>query len=309
MVAKSLQRQVSGKQIKLDNGTWLEFVFCDRSHGDLRDETAVQRLFAEHQPEYVVHSAARVAGISGNLAFPYKMLVDNLQINTNVINYCVLYKVRKVIAFSSICVFPHDCELMQEDKMQDGPIYPANFFYGVAKRAMDSMIQAAKIEHNITNYCSLIPSNIYGPEDRFCHKYGHIIPALIFKLKRAIDEDGVFEVFGDGSALREFLYIDDCAKTVLHLLKKQEIPDRLIVSSGKEDSIGEVVNILCELAKFDKSRIFWRKDKPNGQTSRKTDITRLKEVFPGFYPKSLADGLKETWNWYCKNQATARNSY
>jgi GDP-L-fucose synthase len=284
-----------------------DFVFCGRSHADLRDWTSTNDLISYEKPDYVINCAARVGGIAGNMAMHADFLYDNLMMNANVLKSCAENGVKKVLSFSSVCVFPDDLALLEEDKMHTGPVYENNFAYGYAKRIVDIHITALRKQYGVTNYCSVIPSNIFGPNDQFDLEYGHVVPSLIHKFYLAKQNGTAVTVWGDGRSLREFMYIDDLADCLLALLDKPSIPQRLNITGEKEQSIKEVVEALVDVTGYD--NVAWDLSKPNGQRCRPTSKARFREYFPDFQYTPIQEGLYKTWNWFCENYPNVRVSY
>ena len=285
-----------------------DFTFLTRKDCDLRIWGEVNPIIESVKPDAVIHTAARVGGIAGNEAMHADFLYDNLMINANVLKSCAINSVKKVLAFSSVCVFPDNLSSLEEDRMHEGPVFQSNFAYGYAKRMVDVHITALKKQYGIQNYCSVIPGNIFGSHDMFSIEYGHVIPSLIHKMYLAKKENKDFDVWGDGNSLREFLYIDDLADILLKLIELKQIPDRLIVSGRKQQSIREIVEILANISKFE-GTIVWDETKPNGQRSRPTSKALFDRLFPNFKYTSVYDGLEETWRWFIENYSHVRTQY
>lgn len=282
------------------------FFLCGQNRIDLRDPTLVKFMFDTFRPDIVINTAARVGGIGGNEAYHFDFAYDNLMINSNIIKNCVDFGVQKLLAFSSVCVFPHDLTLMEEEKMHDGEVFESNFAYGYSKRMVDVLIRAAEKQHGVKNWCSIIPGNIFGENDMFSIEHGHIIPSLIHKLYRAKYLGEEFKVWGDGKSLREFFYVGDLAKILIELID-MDYPNRLIVSGPKEYTISEIVDLLCEVADY--NQVTYEKDKPNGQRSRPTSKKIFNSLFPNFEYSPIKESLSKTWNWFVENYPNVRTKY
>lgn len=282
-----------------------DFYFSSRKDADLRNQYDVQTLFDAIKPDYVIHTAAKVGGIGGNEAQHGSFFYDNILINTYVINEAMRHNVKKLIAFSSVCVFPDNLAHLQEDKMHDGPAYASNFAYAYAKRMVDVQIQAYKKQYGIKNYCSVIPGNIFGEHDYYNTQYGHVIPSLLHKLYLAKQNNTDFTIWGDGKSLREFLYVKDVSKILVRLLALDEIPDRLIISGEKQYSISEIVDILVKVSDFT-GNVVYDTTKPNGQRARPSDLTKLKTLYPDMKYTDLEKALKKSWDWLVNNYNKAR---
>lgn len=283
-----------------------EFITADRSFADLTKEEDVSELFAKVRPTHVIHTAAAVGGIGGNAKSHGRFFRDNILMNTHVIHYAMITNVQKLIAFSSVCAYPDDLRVLQEDKMHLGPVYPSNQYYGYAKRMVDVQIRAYKAQYGIKNYCSVTMGNVAGKFDNFNIESGHVIPVLMHKLYLAKQDNTDFKIWGDGQSLREFLSIDDAAKCCLGLLDLDEVPERIIVSGEKEVSIKEMVDLLIKVADFPADRVVYETDKPNGQRSRPSDKTIFNQYFPNFQYTPAEVWLKDMWLWFCENYEVAR---
>lgn len=278
--------------------------FVSRYHADLTDQNAVRGLFQRFQPDYVIHTAAKVGGIGGNEANHGEFFYDNIRMNSHIIHYAHRYKVKKLIVFSSVCVFPHDLAMLEEDKMHDGKPFESNFAYAYAKRMVDIQIEAYKRQYGVTNFCSVIPGNIFGEHDWYSIEHGHVIPSLIHKLYLAIQDNKPFEIWGDGKSLREFLYVGDVATIILKLLKLETLPQRLIISGSRQYSIQEIVDKLVRISGFN-GVVQYQLDKPNGQRSRPTNLSLLKSLFEMEYT-DIDVALEQSWDWFVNNYQTAR---
>lgn len=281
-----------------------EFLFVNRKIADLTKQDEVEKLFAEHKPNYVIHAAARVGGIGRNLNSPAKQFTDNILMNTHVIHSSYVHNVKKMIAFSSVCAFPKTLEVISEDKLQDGEPYDAHFSYAYSKRMVDVQIQSYKKQYNV-NYCSIIPGNIFGENDNFNLEDGHVVPSLLHKLYLAKENSAPFIVWGDGSSTREFIYAKDLALICMKMLDEvEQLPLRLIVSGREEMSIKRLVELICQQANY--SNVVYDITKPNGQRKRPTDHTLFDSIFQDFSFTPLDKALKETYNWFSKNYHDAR---
>ena len=283
-----------------------KFIFINRSHGDLTNPIYVNAIFRDYKPEYVIHTAAKVGGIGGNMAGHADYFYENILMNTYIIHQCHLNNVKKLLAFSSVCVFPDDVAILREDVMHNGPPFSGNFAYANAKRMVDVQIRAYKSQYGHENWCSIIPGNIYGTHDLYSLSHGHVIPSLIHKLFLAVKYNNpIFPVWGDGQSLREFILADDLASLLVQLITGDEIPERLIVSGYEQHSIADVVNTLVGCSEF-KGRVEWDTTKPNGQRNRQSDLTLMKNLFPNFKHLPFKNGLELSYKWFCDNYPNVR---
>jgi GDP-L-fucose synthase len=259
-------------------------------------------------PDYVIHTAAKVGGIGGNEAYHADFFLQNIKINTNVIDACRRFGVKKLLAFSSVCVFPDGLPLLEESKMHDGPVYESNFAYGYAKRMVDVHIRALEKQYGIKNYCSIIPGNIFGKHDMYSIEHGHIIPSLTHKLYNSVMTGEPFMIWGDGFSRREFIYVNDLAKLLIMMLDLDEIPNRVIISGRENNTIRDVVWMLTDAANFS-GRIIYDTDKPNGQRNRPTSKAVIDSLFPDFKYTPVQVGIDKSWNWFVNNYSNVRTKY
>ena len=284
-----------GSALKRSSGNNL--VFISREDVDLTDFLATRELFREIKPEKVIHLAAAVGGLGGNLVHSGEYFRNNININMNVLESSRLCGVEKLVCFMSTCVFPDKCEYpLKSENLHNGPPHPSNFGYAYAKRMLEVQCSAYRQEWKC-NYSVLIPSNIYGPNDNFSLEEGHVLPALIHRVYRAKMDNQPLVVWGSGSPLREFIFSEDIAELALWALDKYNERSPLIMSSGIETSIGDVVRLIADIVNF-KNEIIFDSKKPDGQYRKPSDVSRLQNLNPNFKWKSLKDGLKETVNWF-----------
>lgn len=282
-----------------------EFVFVGRDMTDLTKESDVEKLFSVFKPEAVIHTAAKVGGIGGNLNEPAEMFYNNMLMNSFVIHHAYKNGVKKLLAFSSVCVFPNNIPVLKEELMHQGEPFFSQFAYAAAKRAIDTQIVAYRQQYGNKNYSSIIPCNIFGKNDMYNTENGHVIPSLIHKIFLAKMENKPLTVWGDGSAQREFIYADDLANIVLKIIDLDEIPERIIVSRTQQYSIKEVVELLCKAADF-KNEVIWDTTKPNGQKARPSDLTLLNSVIGSPEYTDFEQALSESYKWFESNYPNVR---
>ena len=282
----------------------LQFLFSCRVDHDLTNTEHVDRLFGTIEPDYVIHTAARVGGIGRNLSTPAEQYYDNILMNSYVIHHAHLYDVEKLLAFSSVCAFPAGAESLSEGILHDGEPYPAHYSYAYSKRMVDVQIGAYKQQYG-TNYCSVIPGNIFGENDNFNLEDGHVVPSLIHKCLVAKQTGTPLDVWGDGSPYREFLYAKDIARACIELLLRPgELPQKVIVSGEKETQIKELVNLVCDT--FDYHNVNWLTDKPNGQLRRPTNKSVFRQILPDFEYTDLKTAMQNTVKWFEENYPNVR---
>ena len=272
---------------------------------DLTNPKQTESLFKTIRPDGVIHCAGKVGGIGGNSNYKGEYFYDNLMINTNVIESSRRAGVKNLIAFLSTCVFPDDVTYpLTVDQVHLGEPHESNYPYAYAKRMADVQIRAYREQYGL-NYTSIIPSNIYGPNDNFNLDHGHVMPMLIHKLYLAKKNKTDFTVWGSGKPLREFIYSKDIAKIAEWALYNYEGTDPLIVSGDEEVSIKDLVGMLVDEFKF-KGKVIFDETKPDGQYRKPSDNSLIKELLPDFEYTPFEQGIKETVNWFKENYENAR---
>jgi GDP-L-fucose synthase len=272
---------------------------------DLRDRAAVAQLFADLRPDVVVHLAARVGGIGANQVRPAELYLDNLLMGTYVIDEARLRGTAKTVVVGTICSYPkHTPVPFQETSLWQGYPEETNAPYGIAKLAQLVQLQANRDQYGQSGIY-LLPTNLYGPGDKFHPAVSHVIPALIKKCVDAVESGADhIEVWGTGSASREFLYVDDAAEGILLATERYDGPDPVNLGANREMPIKELVGIIVELTGF-KGDVRWDTTKPDGQPRRNVDPSRAKELF-GFEARTgFREGLRETIDWYRSHREEA----
>ena len=276
-----------------------------RNYCDLLNRKQTNRFFSAVKPDGVIHCAGKVGGIGGNSNYKGQYFYENILINTNVIEAARQAGVQNLVSFLSTCVFPDKVSYpLTVDQVHQGDPHDSNYPYAYAKRMADIQIRAYREQYNI-NYTSIIPSNIYGPNDNFSLEHGHVMPMLIHKLYLAKKNKTDFIVWGSGKPLREFIYSKDIAKIAEWVLFNYKGTDPLIVSGDEEISIKDLVGILVDEFKF-KGKVKFDKTKPDGQLRKPSDNSVIKELMPGFEYTPFEKGIKETVSWFIENYESAR---
>jgi GDP-L-fucose synthase len=275
------------------------------SKRDLRDYDKAKFAISMYKPDVVVHCAAKVGGVGANMQFPADFFMDNIRMNTNVIQACQELKIPKLVSFLSTCVFPDKVEYpLDETKIELGPPHTSNFAYAYAKRMADVQIRAFNQQYG-TQYFSVIPCNVYGPNDNYSLEVGHVIPMLIHKCYLAKKNRKTFEVWGDGTPLREFVYSKDVANIVDLLIQKYTGTEPVIISNPTEYSIKQVVDLIVENMGF-KGKVKWLTDKPNGQHRKPSSNAKLLSIIGEYEFTTLEKGLKESIEWFILNYPNVR---
>ena len=253
----------------------------------------------------VIHTAAKVGGVGGNINHKGEFFYQNIMMNTNVIESCRQADVKNLVVFLSTCVFPNDVEYpLTEKKIHLGPPHFSNDAYAYAKRMADIQIRSYREQYGL-NYKSVIPTNIYGINDNFDIENGHVIPSLIHKCFIARETKTPLTIWGSGKPLREFIYNKDVAKLTEWVLENYNEDEPIILSTSEEISIKDVVDIILELMNF-KGEVKWDTDKPDGQFRKPSDNSKIKNYLPDFKFTPLYDGLKETIEWFESNYENIR---
>ncbi len=276
------------------------------SRWDLRRQEDVEAFFRINEPEYVYLAAAKVGGIGFNKDYPGHFIYDNLMIQSNVIHAARKFGVKKLLFLGSSCIYPKMCEQpIKEEYFMTGPLEPTNDAYAIAKIAGIKMCQAYRKQYGF-NAISLMPTNLYGPNDNFDLETSHVLPAMIAKYHYAttdgytIDMGGPWwpdvNLWGDGSARREFLHVDDLAEACYTCMRDYDSSEIINVGTGEDITIKELSEIISKVTKFPGSTN-WDTAKPNGTPRKLLDVTKIKSL--GWKPKiSLKEGIQKTYEWY-----------
>jgi len=272
---------------------------------NLIDPQEANKAFEYHKPTHVIHCAGKVGGVGGNMNYKGEYFYDNLMINTNVIEAARKHEVKNLVAFLSTCVFPDSVEYpLTETKIHLGEPHNSNYSYAYAKRMADIQIRAYREQYGI-NYTSVIPTNIYGPNDNFSLEHGHVMPMLIHKLYKAQRDNTDFIVWGSGKPLREFIYSKDIAILAKWAIENYNETEPIIFSTSEEISIRNVVDLLVQEFNF-KGKVVFDETKPEGQFRKPSDNSKLKSYLPDFKFTPIEQGIKETVNWFIENYDTTR---
>lgn len=267
---------------------------------DFRDTNKVNDFFSENHFDSIIHCAAKVGGVGGNMKYKGEFFYDNIMMNTNIIESARQHGIKKLVAFLSTCVFPDKVGYpLSESKIHLGPPHFSNDAYAYAKRMADVQIRAYKEQYGL-NYKSVIPTNIYGPNDNYNLENGHVIPSLIHKCYLARENKTDFTIWGSGKPLREFIFSRDVARLTEWVLDNYEENEPIILSTSDEISIKDVVDIIIEIMNY-KGNVVWDKEKPEGQFRKPSDNSKVKNYLPDFKFTSLYNGLKETIEYFEKN--------
>jgi GDP-L-fucose synthase len=270
------------------------------THLNLLSKTDVCAYMATNQPDVVIMAAAKVGGIAANMESPADFGFLNGMMNLNVIDCAYRNGVKKLLFLGSSCIYPRDCKQpMVEEDLMKGPCEPTNEMYALSKIYGLKLCEAYNTQYK-TNFISCQPCNIYGEGDHFDLKNSHVMGALINKFHNAkITSASNVVIWGDGTARREFLYVDDCADACTFLLENYNESQFLNVGTGEDISIKDLSNIIKDIVGYEGKLIF-DTSKPNGMPRKLLDTTKINNL--GWKATtSLEDGIKKTYNWYIKN--------
>lgn len=277
-------------------------VLKTRAELDLSDNRAVADFFAAEKPEYVFLAAAKVGGIKANADLPADFILSNLTIQNNVISESHKNNVKKLLFLGSSCIYPRECpQPIKEEYLLTGPLEKTNDAYAIAKIAGIIMCQSFNKQYG-TDYISVMPTNLYGPNDNFDLETSHVLPALIRKFHDA-KVAGAKEVtmWGTGKAKREFLYVDDLASACVFLMETYDKGDIVNIGTGKDLTIRELAEMIKKVVGFE-GNIVLDTTKPDGTPQKLLDVSRLHSL--GWkHNVELEDGLKMTYEWFQQNFA------
>ena len=266
---------------------------------DLIDKDQTYRLMLRGF-DGIIHCAAKVGGVGANMNYKGEFFYNNIMMNTNVIEGARLSGVKNLVAFLSTCVFPDKVDYpLTEKKIHLGEPHFSNNAYAYAKRMTDVQIRSYNEQYGL-NYKSVIPTNIYGPNDNYDLENGHVLPALIHKCYLARENKTPLTIWGSGKPLREFIFSQDVAKLTEWVLHNYNENEPIILSTSEEVSINDVVGIIVELMNF-KGDVIFDSSKPDGQFRKPSDNSKIKNYLPKFQFTPLYTGLKETIEYFEKN--------
>ncbi len=272
---------------------------------DLTNQAAVQDFFAKEKPDVVVLAAAKVGGINANNTAPAEFAYENMQIQCNVIKCAHDFGVKKLLFLGSTCIYPKMAQQpIVEDALLTGPLEPTNEAYAIAKIAGLEMCKFFKRQYG-DNFISCMPTNLYGPHDNYDLNGSHVMPAMIRKFHEAKVAGAPFvELWGTGTPLREFLYVDDMADACVYLLENYDGEQHVNIGTGKEVSIKQLAETVKAVVGYE-GEIHWNTDMPDGTPRKLTDVSKLHGL--GWNHKvELEEGVVLAYQWFCENVDRAR---
>lgn len=285
---------------KLEEKGYHRLVTRTHDQLDLTRQEAVESFFQEERPDYVFLAAARVGGILANSTYPADFIRENLQIQTHVIHAAYQAGVKKLLFLGSSCIYPRDCpQPMKEESLLSGKLEPTNEPYAVAKIAGITMCRAYNNQYG-TRFVSVMPTNLYGPEDNFDLENSHVLAALVRKFcdAKAAGEKTV-TVWGTGTPRREFLHVDDMADACVFVMNHYEGEGILNIGTGRDLTIQDLALVIREAAGFE-GEIRFDSSKPDGTPQKLLDVSRLTSL--GWKSRiPLREGIEQTCRWYLEN--------
>lgn len=285
----------------------VDLVGASSSELDLRDAAATLEWATARRPDVVVLAAAKVGGIVANDSRPVDFLVDNLRIQTSVLEAARVLGVPRVLFLGSSCIYPRDThQPIAEHQLLTGHLEPTNDAYAIAKISGIVHVQSVRKQYGLP-WISIMPTNLYGPGDNFDPEHSHVMPALIRRFHEAT-EQGAPEVtvWGSGRPRREFLHVDDMARACLHALEHYDDPMHLNIGTGRDVTIAELVDVIVETTGYT-GRVVWDSARPDGMMRKVLDVSRLRSS--GFEASiDLRDGVRDAYRWFVEHRAEARLS-
>jgi GDP-L-fucose synthase len=302
MVGSALVRRLAAERC--------DVVTVERREVDLKRQAETENWIAATRPDVIFLAAARVGGILANDTYPADFLYDNLMIEANIIEAAHRASVRKLVFLGSSCIYPKLApQPIPEDALLTGPLEPTNEWYAIAKIAGIKLAQAYRKQHG-NDFISVMPTNLYGPEDNFDLTSSHVLPALIRKAHEAkLRGDAKLTIWGTGAVRREFLHVDDCADAVVFLARHYSGAEHVNAGSGGDITILDLARLVSEVVGF-KGEIVRDTTRPDGTPRKLMDSERLKSL--GWRPRiGLRDGIAATYRWYVEHggaEAPARRA-
>ena len=285
---------------RLEAQGFTNLLMRDRSRLDLSEESGVAKFFVEEKPDIVILAAAKAGGIKANNDYPVEFLLDNLRIQNNVIRSAYQTGVRKLLFLGSSCIYPRLApQPIPESALLTGPLEPTNEPYAIAKIAGIKLCQAYAREYG-ANFISVMPTNLYGPNDNFDLETSHVLAALLRKAHEAkTRNEKKLVVWGTGEPRREFLHVDDLAAACLLLLEKYDSLEIINIGCGEDVTIRELAELIRDVVGFD-GELVWDKTKPDGTPRKLLDATRIHAL--GWQPTiPLQKGIAQTYEWFLAN--------
>lgn len=286
----------------LESKGYTDIIVRTREELNLLDTKQVADFFSQEKPEYVFLAGAKVGGIKANEDYPADFIYQNLQIQNNIIHNAYKNNVKKLLFLGSSCIYPRDCtQPIKEEYLLTGPLEKTNEAYAIAKIAGIKMCQSYNKQYG-TRFISVMPTNLYGPNDNFNLTSSHVLPALLRKFHDAkIHNEKEVVMWGTGSPMREFLYVDDLADACVHLMQNYVGDEIVNIGTGEDVAIRELAEIIKKIVGF-QGEIVNDTTKPDGTPRKLLDVSKLHNL--GWKHKTkLEEGIQTTYDWFLKNKA------
>ena len=267
---------------------------------NLRNQQAVLDFYKEEKPSVVIDAAAKVGGILANNDYPYDFLMQNMQIQNNLIDGALNSGIEKFIFLGSSCIYPKFApQPLKEEYLLTDPLEPTNEWYAIAKISGVKACQAIRNQYG-KDFVSLMPTNLYGYFDNFDLQSSHVLPAMLRKFHEAkINGNTPVKLWGSGTPMREFLFVDDMAEAVVFALENK-LPEYLYnIGSGKDISIKQLAEIIQNVVGH-KGDIIWDNSKPDGTPRKLLDVSKMKAL-GWHYSTNLKEGVEKTYQWFQEN--------
>ena len=282
---------------RLENAGYSNILKVDRRDVDLRNQSQVDAWFKENKPKFVFLVAGTVGGILANSLRPAEFLYDNMMIHATVVHASHQNDVEKLLYLGSSCIYPRMAlQPMSEDQLLEGPLEPTNEPYAIAKIAGIKLCQSYRAQYG-RNFISGMPTNLYGPNDNFDLESSHVLPALMRKFHEAkLNRSSEVEIWGTGSAMREFLHVDDLADACFYLMKNYDEASHVNIGTGVEVSIKELAETLRDVI-YPGVKLRWDTTKADGAPRKLLDVSKI-EAAGWSHSISLLDGINSTYGWF-----------
>lgn len=282
---------------RLEAGGYTNILTCSREELDLLDQAAVHQFLAEEKPDYIFIAAAKVGGIQANNTYRADFIYQNLMIEANLIHGAHLAGVQRLMFLGSSCIYPRDCpQPIKEEYLLTGTLEPTNEPYAIAKIAGIKMCEAYNAQYG-RQYVSVMPANLYGPNDNYDLETSHVLPALLRKTYEAkLRGDEELVVWGTGKPRREFLYVDDLADACVFLMEQDYVVSLLNIGTGQDVTIRELAETIMDVVEFE-GRIVFDASKPDGTMRKILDVSQL-NTYNWKASKPLPEGVLDTYNTY-----------
>jgi len=284
---------------KLTELGYINIISLPRKNLDLTNQSQVNKFFERYKPEYVFLCAAKVGGIKANNEFKADFIYENIMIQSNIIHSAKQFGVKKLLFLGSSCIYPKHCQQpIKEEYLLTGELEPTNDAYAIAKIAGIKMCQSFNEQYS-TNFISVMPTNLYGPNDNYDLNSSHVLPAMIRKFHEAkLEGKDKVEIWGTGTPKREFLYVDDLADACLYLMDNYSGSDIINIGTGQDVTIAELAYGVSKVVGYE-GKIYFNPEMPDGTPRKLLDVSKLKNL--GWeYKTNLKEGIQKTYIDYVK---------